>query len=109
MRNAEVFYNKKLAGFLIEESRSKYTFRYEDTYFSNHALPAISLTLPKTQQEYKSEVMFPFFSNMIAEGTNLAIQSRYLKIDENDVMSLLTATANVDSIGAVTVKLKKAL
>jgi serine/threonine-protein kinase HipA len=52
--------------------------------------------------------MFPFFSNMIAEGTNLAVQSRYLKIDQNDVMSLLTATANDDSIGAVTVKLKRA-
>ena len=79
MRNAEVFYNKKLAGFLIEESHSKYIFRYEDTYFSNHALPAISLTLPKTQQEYKSEVMFPFTH---AIGFTLCVEIGMIGISE---------------------------
>ena len=43
---------------------------------------------------------------MIAEGANLAIQSRYLKIDERDILSLLEATAYSDSIGAITVKRK---
>lgn len=105
MRRAAVFFKGRRAGYLIEESRSSFIFRYEDAYFINRALPAISLTLPKTQQEYSSEFMFPFFSNMIAEGTNLAIQSRYLKIDETDVLSLLIATAGNDSIGAVTIKL----
>jgi serine/threonine-protein kinase HipA len=49
--------------------------------------------------------MFPFFSNMLAEGANLAIQGRYLKIDERDILSLLGATAGNDTIGAVTIKL----
>ncbi len=105
MRKAEVFHNGVLAGELIEENRSHYVFRYNDSYFHNPDLPAISLTLPKTKQEYYSEYLFPFFSNMVAEGTNLAIQSRYLKIDERDIIRLLGATAGSDTIGAVTLKL----
>lgn len=105
MRKAEVYRNGILAGVLIEEDRRHFVFRYEDSYFNDPDKPAISLTLPKTQQEYYSEYIFPFFSNMIAEGSNLAIQSIYLKIDERDVIRLLGATAESDSIGAVTVKL----
>lgn len=105
MRRAEIYRNGILAGILTEQNRNSYSFRYDDAYFNDGNKYAISLTLPKTQQEYRSEYMFPFFSNMTAEGTNLAIQSRYLKIDERDVMSLLAATASGDTIGAVTVKL----
>ncbi len=105
MRKAEVYRNSILAGELIEENLNSYIFRYNDSYFNNPDLPAISLTLPKSKQEYVSEYIFPFFSNMIAEGTNLAIQSRYLKIDERKIISLLGATADSDTIGAVTVKL----
>lgn len=105
MRKAGVYRNGILAGILTEEDRNGYSFRYDDAYFNDSNKYAISLTLPKTQQEYRSEHMFPFFSNMVAEGTNLAIQSRYLKIDTRDVLSLLAATASIDTIGAVTVKL----
>ena len=105
MRKAEVYYKSILAGVLIEEHPKSYIFRYHDAYFNNLDLPAISLTLPKSKQEYTSEYIFPFFSNMIAEGTNLAIQGRYLKMDEKDIIRLLGATAENDSIGAVTVKL----
>jgi HipA-like protein len=105
MRKAEVYRNGILAGLLTEEGSNKYSFRYDDLYFNDNNKYAISLTLPKTQKEYHSDHMFPFFSNMVAEGTNLSIQSRYLKIDERDVLSLLAATASSDTIGAVTVKL----
>ena len=109
MRRVEVYRNGILAGVLTEESRNSYSFRYDDSYFNDGNTYAISLTLPKTQQEYRSEHMFPFFSNMVAEGANLAIQSRYLKIDERDILSLLVATASSDTIGAVTVKLTEQL
>lgn len=105
MRKAEVYCNGILAGILTEENRKSFVFCYDDVYFSDNSKQAISLTLSKTQQEYRSEFFFPFFSNMIAEGTNLAIQSKYLKIDEKDILSLLGATANTDSIGAITVKM----
>lgn len=108
MRKSEVYRNGILAGILLEEDRQHFVFRYEDSYFNDADKPAISLTLPKTQQEYHSEYIFPFFSNMTAEGSNLAIQSSYLKIDEKDVIKLLGATAESDSIGAETVKLIEA-
>ncbi len=105
MRKLEIYNNGKLAGILTEEHRNKFLFQYDDAYYYDPDIAAISLTLPKTQKEYTSEFMFPFFSNMIAEGTNLEIQTRYLKIDQRDVFSLLAATATSDTIGAITVKM----
>lgn len=104
MRKAAVYHNKVLAGELIEVAHDHYIFRYDDAYFYNPKLPAISLTLPKTQQEYVSNRIFPYFSNMVAEGTNLAIQGHYLKMDANDTFQLLVATAANDTIGAVTLQ-----
>ena len=105
MRSLEIYNYGILAGILTEEARNKFSFHYIETYYNDPHKPAISLTLPKTQKEYTSEYMFPFFSNMIAEGTNLEIQTRYLKIDKRDVFSLLAATATSDTIGAITVKM----
>jgi HipA-like protein len=104
MRKAEVYFNKILAGELIENESNHFVFRYNESYFHNPGLPGISITLPKTRKEYRSDYLFPFFSNMLAEGSNLAIQLRYLKMDERDILGLLCATATADTIGAVTVK-----
>jgi serine/threonine-protein kinase HipA len=104
VRKIEVYRNGILAGFLTEEDRKNYVFKYEDNYFADSTKPAISLTLPKTQQEYKSEFLFPFFYNMLSEGVNRKLQSTQLKIDEEDNFGLLTATAQYDTIGAITIK-----
>jgi serine/threonine-protein kinase HipA len=71
---------------------------------NNSELPAISLTLPKTQKEYRSDFLFPFFFNMLSEGANRKLQSVQLRIDEADSFGLLMATAQADTIGSVTVK-----
>lgn len=105
MRKAEIYRNKELAGVLIEEQPGRnYTFRYTDTYFADKDKAAISLTLPKTQQEYRSDFLFPFFSNMLSEGAIRKLQSQLLKIDERDDFGIMMATAQHDTIGAVTVK-----
>jgi serine/threonine-protein kinase HipA len=103
MRTLEIYRNGILAGLLIEENRKKYIFRYNETYFIDDNNPAISLTLPKTQREYNSECLFPFFFNMLSEGVNRKLQSLQLKIDEEDNFGLLSATAQYDTIGAITV------
>ena len=46
--------NGYLAGILTEVSPTEYVFRYDDGYFADSKMPAVSLTLPKTQQEYRS-------------------------------------------------------
>jgi serine/threonine-protein kinase HipA len=104
MRKAEIYRNGKLAGILIEERRDKYVFRYEDVYFADSEQPSVSLTLPKTQQQYESNFLFPFFFNILSEGANRKLQCTQLRIDENDNFRLLMATAKYDTAGAITVK-----
>jgi HipA-like protein len=104
MRAMEIYRNGILAGMLTEENRQHFVFRYDANYFNDANKPAISLTLPKTQKEYSSEFLFPFFFNMLSEGVNRKLQSTQLRIDEEDNFGLLMATAQYDTIGAVTVK-----
>ncbi len=103
MRRAEVYRNKILAG-ILSETDNGYTFTYDPEYFNDNSKPAISLTLPKTKLSFTSNYLFPFFYNMLSEGTNRALQSKQLKIDENDFFGLLLATAQYDTVGAITVK-----
>ena len=104
MRRVEVYRNADLAGILTEEGRGSYVFRYHDFYYSDSTKLAISLSLPKTQQEYQSQSLFPFFFNMLSEGVNRKLQSTQWRIDEEDNFGLLMATARYDTIGAITVK-----
>jgi len=104
METMQVFRNKELAGYLTLTDERTYVFAYEDTYFTNLTKPPVSLTLPKTKKVYTSEVLFPFFYNMLSEGFNRALQSRLLHIDEKDYFGLLKETANYDTIGAVTLR-----
>ena len=104
MRKAAVYLRGQFAGELTEISRNEYIFNYDNDYFENVNKPAISLTLPKSQKEYRSEYLFPFFFNMLSEGSNRIVQSRMLGIDENDHFGILLATAQHDVAGAVTVK-----
>ncbi len=104
MRELAIYRSGTLAGTLIEENRRHYVFRYDDNYFYDASNPAISLTLPKTQKEYSSDFLFPVFFNMLSEGVNRKLQSTQLRIDEEDNFGLLAATAQYDTIGAITVK-----
>ncbi len=81
MRRVQVYQNGILAGILTEENRKNYVFRYDDSYFANSDMPAISLTLLKSQQEYKSKFLVPFFFNMLSEGVNKKLQCKQLRID----------------------------
>jgi len=104
MRVVEIYRNGIFTGILTEENRKSYIYRYDDAYFNDNSRAAISLTLPKTQQEYTGEFLFPFFFNMLSEGANKKLQTTQLKIDENDNFGLLMATAQYDTTGAITVK-----
>ena len=46
MRQGMVYMNGIPAGVLTEVSPTEYLFRYEDAYYADAAMPAVSLTLP---------------------------------------------------------------
>ena len=67
-RSAKVYIKGIYAGLLTEIDREHYSFCYDTDYYNNPQLPAVSLTMPKTQQEYTSSYLFPVFFNMTSEG-----------------------------------------
>lgn len=104
MRKANIYVNNELAGILLENSDGSFVFSYTDEYFYNDRKSSISLTLPKSQKEYHSSNLFPFFFNMLSEGVNKGVQLQKYKIDADDYFGLLLTTAQEDTIGAITIK-----
>jgi len=104
MSKGAVYNNGVLAGYLEKRGPGDYRFVYEEGYQNDPSAPAICLGIPKSQQEYSSPHLFPFFSGLLSEGINKEIQCRLLKIDEEDDFTRLLKTAGEDTIGAITVK-----
>ena len=101
MRQLDVYMNKKRAGVLTELRPGKgYRFRYDEAYLASDC-PSISVTLSKKQGSYESPTLFPFFMNMLPEGTNRKVICRISRVDESDFFGLLAAMAGKDFIGGV--------
>lgn len=103
MRSLKVFNNGVYAGLLTEEDNG-YVFEYDDAYFYDPSAPAVSLTISKKYKIHKSNILFPFFANMLSEGDNRALQAGRLKIDAEDDFGILEATAQYDAPGTITVQ-----
>ncbi|MBR6438450.1 MAG: HipA N-terminal domain-containing protein [Bacteroidales bacterium] len=100
MRQCKVFVKDREAGLLMEANSRSYIFIYNEGYDGE----PVCLAMPVRQEPYYSEKLFPFFFNLLSEGANREIQSRLFHLDENDDFGILLATAQTDTIGAVTVK-----
>lgn len=103
MRSAVILFKGEEAGILTQHDDGVFTFRYNDAWMANRNKPGISLTLPKSQQEYHSQYLFPFFYNMLPEGSNKQVVCKLMRIDPDDYFGLLLMTAKNDTIGAVRV------
>jgi HipA-like protein len=101
MRKAMILYKEQEAGILTQHDNGSFTFKYDSSWISDDTKPAISLTLPKSQQEYHSEFIFPFFYNMLPEGSNKQVVCKLNRLDLNDYFGLLITTAKSDNIGAI--------
>lgn len=100
MRQCKVFVNDLEAGLLMETDNRSYIFIYNEGYNGD----PVCLAMPVRQEPYSSENLFPFFFNLLSEGANREMQSRLHHLDENDDFGILLATAQTDTIGAVTIK-----
>ena len=104
MRQLAVYFNNVKAGVLTEKYPGKdYSFQYLDEYVDS-TMPPISIRFPKQRKVYISEHLFPFFSNMLPEGSNRRVICNTQRIDENDSFGLLTTMADKDFIGAINVR-----
>ena len=104
MRQAEIYYKGEKAGMLSQHDDGSFSYRYDDRWMADQGKPSISLTLPKNSQEYQSNHLFPFFYNMLPEGTNKQVVCRLMHVDRDDYFSILMITATYDTIGAITVR-----
>lgn len=104
MRKAKVLYKNEEAGILSQFDNGKFQFRYLDAWFKATEKPAISLTLPKTQQVFEADNLFPIFYNMLPEGSNKQSICYQLRIDNKDFFGLLLAIAHTDTIGAIRIQ-----
>jgi serine/threonine-protein kinase HipA len=104
MRKAKVLFKNDEAGILTQHDDGSFSFLYQDEWMANNNKQSISLTLPKTEKEFHSKYLFPFFYNMLPEGSNKQVVCTLNRIDREDHFGLLMSTAKNDSIGAVTVR-----
>jgi HipA-like protein len=103
MRSANILYKDELAGVITQQDDGSFIFKYDASWINNNANPSISLTLPKSKKEFHATHLFPFFFNMIPEGSNKQIICKTKRIDGDDYFSLLMEVGTFDTIGAVRV------
>ncbi len=101
MREAKVLFKDQEAGVLRQMDDGSFVFFYNDAWLADKAKPSISLTLPKSTAVFHSDFLFPFFFNMLPEGTNKQGVCKLNRIDNDDYFGLLLTVAKYDSIGAV--------
>ena len=92
MRQCEIYLHGIKCGLLTEEDDKSFTFSYDSVYLRRADADPVSLTLPLQRKPHKSPYLFSVFANMLSEGENRHVQS------------VLLATCQVDTIGAITVK-----
>ena len=100
-RSGVVLVQGRPAGKLIETDEG-YEFSYDANYLKDDKALPVSMTLPLTDEVYKSKVLHPFFDGLIPEGWLLGVVERNWKIDYKDRFGLLLATCR-DCIGDVAI------
>lgn len=103
MRQAKILYKDVEAGILTQHDDGSFSFRYNESWMVDINKPNICLSLTKNKQEYHSKFLFPFFYNLLPEGSNKLVVCRLNKIDKSDYFGLLLTIAKNDTIGAIRV------
>ncbi len=103
-RFGNVFYADTLAGCIEQHDDGRFRFTYRPEYLARIGARPVSLTLPLRAEPFESQVLFPFFSGLLAEGNLKELQCRLHRIDPDDDFTRLLKTTRHDVIGAVTIE-----
>ena len=103
MKCVTVYVKGVEAGVLARFKRGGYEFRSTRQYREGSG-PSVAFTMPKRKAVHRSEVLFPFFYGLLAEGEQKRMQCRTMRIDENDHFTRLAETCREGVIGAVYVR-----
>lgn len=104
MKQAKVFRNSELIGLLSKDEKGQYQFNYTTSYLNSQSPKGISVNLPLQKEPFYRNTLFPFFFNLLSEGSTKDIQCRELKIDPQDHFSRLLKTTAHNTIGSVTLQ-----
>lgn len=102
MKKAKVFMYDQMAGILTEDENG-FHFLYDQYYLKSKEAEPVSLTLPLTEKEFESKIMFPFFDGLIPEGWLLDIVQKNWKLNSGDRMEILLKACQ-DCVGAVSIR-----
>lgn len=98
-RSGKVFMHGKVAGRIVQ-FEDEFHFEYDAAYLADTKNPAISFSLPKRAERFRSKVLFAFFDGLIPEGWLLNMAEENWKLATRDRMGLLLNVCR-DCVGAV--------
>ncbi len=104
MQIGKVYRNNKFVGLIKRDKDNKYYFKYDKSYLNSDNAKSISINLKLREEEYVSDYLFSFFSNMLCEGDMKDLQCKQLRLDKDDDFSRLLKTAKENTIGSITIK-----
>ena len=104
MQKGKVYRNGTAIGTLMLDDEGQYTFAYSYGYLQSVNALAISVNFPLQEETFISDELFPFFFNMLSEGSTKKLQCRTLRIDEDDHFTRLLKTTGSNTIGSITIK-----
>ena len=104
MKLEVIYKGQKKAGELWRDENG-YNFVYEERFLADESNRPISVNMPKSKKEYRSDELFHYFQSILSEGENRKKICKALGIDISDDWELLKHTCGEDTIGAITVKI----
>lgn len=100
-----VYLNNQFVGEVFRED-DEFVFQYDKNYLSDLNSIPLSLSLPKSSENYRFKKLFPFFEGLLSEGWMKKVQETNQHIDERDSFTRLLENGE-ELIGAVKVLMEK--
>lgn len=100
VRALVAWWGRRVAGVLSLDRHGAMRFVYDDAWLADHAMPALSLSLPKRSRSYSSARCAPFFEGLLPEGAERDAVAGALGVSPENVFGILAGVGG-EVAGAV--------